>query len=105
MAVKLVTKTVTIPAGGSITLTQILGASDPRWIHTVTMRAKGTNAGNIEWSDGDGESGGFLDALEASTLDWGEGGALSSDLIITGTANDVVYMSIDVNRYYSDQGL
>lgn len=101
MAVKLVPKKFTIPASGSSTLAAALGYTRPTtWIRAVTMRAARANSGEIEWGDGSGERGGYLGPGEAANIDWGEDQAFAEDFTLYGTVGDIIYLSVDVNRYY-----
>lgn len=101
LAVKLVPKKWTIPAAGSATLASILGYTRATtWIRAVTMRAARLNSANVEWGDGTAERGGFLEPGEAANIDWGEDQTFAEDFTLHGAAGDIVYLSVDVNRYY-----
>ena len=101
MAVKLVPKKFTIPASGSSTLAAALGYTRATtWIRAVTMRAARLNAADVEWSDGSAERGGYLGPSEAANIDWGEDQTFAEEFSIHGTPGDIIYLSVDVNRYY-----
>lgn len=101
MAVKLVPKKWTIPAAGSATIASILGYTRATtWIRAVTMRSARLNAENVEWSDGTSERGGFIEPGEAVNIDWGEDQTFAEEVTLHGAPGDIVYLSVDVNRYY-----
>ncbi len=101
MAVKLKTKPYTFPSGVPIKLHTVFGLTGTNiWIHSATLRAARTNTGDVYWSDSDGGAGGFLGPGEAATIDYGEGQGFLDEIQISGTTNDQVFITLDINRNY-----
>ena len=100
MAVKVITKNPTIPAGGSLTLAEILGRPVHTWIGSLAVRAGRENTYDLYWTDEAGQRGGFIGPGEAVTMDFGAGQALIQNIVLTGTAGDTAFVSVGMNRDY-----
>lgn len=100
MAVKPVTKMVTIPAAGTVALADVLGRSPLTWMGSIALRAARTNADDVFWRDEGAESGGYVGPGEAVTMDFGEGQALIQNFNLVGDVGDVVYITVGLNRHY-----
>ena len=100
MAVKPVTRQITVPAGGSISLVTALGRAGSTWMGSIAIRAARTNADDVFWRDEDGQSGGYIGPGEAVSMDFGEGQALIQNFTLDGDAGDVVYVTVGLNRHY-----
>lgn len=103
VAIKMTTKLYTIPVSGVASLAVALGLTRTyTWIKAVTMRAARTNAADVFWSDSGLDKGGFIGPGEAINVDFGDGQSFAEEFFIQGTSGDKVYLSVDVNRYYSE---
>lgn len=100
MAHKPVTREYTIPAGGSVSLATIFGRAGNTWIGWVTVRAGRDNMEDVYWADEDGSRGGYLGPAEAATMNFGEGQALIQNIVFTGQANDTIFVTTGIDRYY-----
>ena len=100
MAVKPVTKRVVIPAAGVISLATVLARDPKTWMGSVAIRAARTNANDVFWKDEGGESGGYIGPGEAVSMDFGPGQSLIQNFNLAGAANDVVFVTVGLNRHY-----
>ena len=100
MAVKPVTKKVTIPEAGVISLATILNRVPTTWMGSIALRSARANSDDIHWRDEGAESGGYIGPGEAVSMDFGEGQALIQNFDIVGTAGDIVYITVGLNRHY-----
>ena len=103
MAVKPVTRTVTLPESGHVSLSEVLGMDEDTWAGCIALRAAKLNATDITWRDEHGEDGGYLQAEEAITIDFGEGQGLIRNFTIAGAAGERVYVTVLINRHYFDK--
>jgi len=93
-------------AGGVISLETIFGwAGKVVWVRSVTIRAHASNSGLITWNAVGDTPGGYLQAGEAVTKDYGEGQTLLSELQISGATNDRAYLTLCLDRTLFDQGV
>lgn len=93
MAARLRTNKFTF-TGTSHLLSELFTSSLDGFIGSLTIRAKASNAGNTEWSDSGGSSGGFLEPGEAASFDLTQKYIKTSDLILTGTIGDILYVTV-----------
>ena len=101
-----ITRFYTFTATGTVTVQDLLDTTRHLWIGTLTVRAGTSNAGLVTWSDASRrQTGGYLRATEAVTMDFGAGQALATSLIFNGSQNDVAYFTIGVNAYYIGKGI
>jgi hypothetical protein len=101
ISLKPVTRCVTLD-GTTTSIASIFGMDDKTWIGTLSVRAGINNSGIVTWNDEHGQAGGYLQAEEAVTLDFGPGMALMRNIFLQGTANDTVYLTAGISRYYFD---
>lgn len=97
MASKVITRKWVIPASGKATLAQIMNDTRYIWVTYVSMRAGKNNAGDISWSDGDGEVGGYLQPGEAAVGGDESGSTQMIGFTYYGTTGDVMYLTIGIS--------
>jgi hypothetical protein len=102
MAVKVVTKTYTFGAGGSVLLSTIMDKPANTWIGSLSLRSDRLNADDVFWSDENGERGGYIGPTEAVTMDFGDGQTLIRLFRLYGATSDKVYITIGLNTLNFD---
>lgn len=103
MARRPITKTFTFGGSAYYELSTITGENAKTWIHSLAMRADRENLSDIFWTDENGESGGYIGPAEAVVFDYGQEGSLMKNFRLTGTEDDIVYLTIGMNDSYFDQ--
>lgn len=97
MASKVITRAWVVPAAGKNTLAEIMNNENYRWVTYVSMRAGKNNAGDITWSDADGQTGGYLQPGEAAVGGDESGSTQMIGFTYYGTAGDVLYLTIGIS--------
>jgi hypothetical protein len=92
-----VTRAWTIPAAGKNTLAEILNNSQYVWVTYVSIRAGKNNAGDISWSDANGQAGGYLQPGEAAVVGDEYGSTQMVGFTFYGAAGDVLYLTVGVS--------
>jgi len=94
MAARFKTVALTIGAAPQ-SLADIINSAGDTFISSLTLRTKSTNVGNVTWADSaTGAIGGYLDAGEAASFDLSGKFIKTTDVYLTGTQNDVVYITV-----------
>lgn len=92
-----VTRAWTVPAAGKATLAEIMNDSRYVWVTYISIRAGRNNAGDIHWTDKDGQTGGYLGPGEAATMGDEYGSTQMLGFSYHGTAGDTLYLTIGVS--------
>lgn len=94
MGARFKTKKYTL-TGAPISLGEIFNTLPETFLSSITMRAGSRNVGLIVWRDAStGEDGGYLEPREAASFDLTNKYLRSSDVFVSGEADDIVYLSI-----------
>jgi hypothetical protein len=94
MAARFKTKLYTFPSNSSITLSALLASVNDEYVSSVTFRAGSGNAAAITWAAPSGTAGGYMTAGEAATFDLAGKFVQTSEIVLTGTQDDTLYISV-----------
>ena len=94
MAARFRPKTYTFTSSPVSVYSALGSPVNDKWGQSITLRAEYTNVGTAYWQDSTGEKGGYLRAGEAASIDIGGMWLSTSDIYISGTENDKVYITV-----------
>lgn len=88
-------KTVAHTLTGTATpLSDIINSAGDTFISSLTLRAGKSNGNDVTWTDTANAVGGYLEAREAASFDLAGKFVKTTDILIGGSASDVVYITV-----------